>query len=87
MTKSYYETLSSENQDIVSTLPVLMQGSEGIYVKVLQTLIVVNLNFEFDIDGEYGYLTKNAVRVWQEYSGLGPTGIVDKETWSSFFAK
>lgn len=38
------------------------------------------------IDGRFGPVTTNAVRLFQQESGLPVTGIVDRTTWEAIFA-
>lgn len=84
---SYFSKLRSEDQDAVRTFPLLYKGCKGVYVKILQVLLRVNLNVELDIDGDFGNLTNDAVLAWQSYSKIDTDALVGKETWASFFAK
>ena len=84
---SYFCKLRKDDQDAVRTFPLLFKGCTGIYVKILQVLLRVNLNTDLDIDGDFGNITNEAVLAWQSYSKLDTDALVGKETWASFFAK
>lgn len=84
---SYFSKLRKDDQDAVRTFPLLFKGCTGIYVKILQVLLRVNLNTDLDIDGDFGNITHEAVLAWQSYSKLDTDALVGKETWASFFAK
>jgi peptidoglycan hydrolase-like protein with peptidoglycan-binding domain len=64
----------------------LSVGNSGDEVRVIQYYLNViayfnqNLN-NFAIDGIYGEDTANAVRVFQDFYSLAPTGTVDRPTW------
>lgn len=61
-------------------------GSTGDQVRVIQYYLNViayfnqNLN-NFAIDGIYGEDTANGVSTFQNFYGLNPTGVVDRQTW------
>ncbi len=66
---------------------VLRIGSEGTPVRLIQYYLNVIAYFGgildiFPINGIYDEVTANAVRAFQQYFGLTPTGEVDRETWN-----
>ena len=68
-------------------LPTLKKGSQGAYVKELQSL----LNYHkvnggmLTIDGIFGVLTYNAVIDFQARHNLVKDGIVGRKTWSKLY--
>lgn len=61
-------------------LPVLRQGSSGSAVRVLQQLLNFK-GFNLTVDGEFGLLTEEAVRDFQQIQDLAVDGVVDAKTW------
>lgn len=61
-------------------LPILCQGSSGSAVRVLQQLLNFK-GFTLKVDGEFGFLTEEAVRDFQYNNDLAVDGIVDTKTW------
>ena len=57
--------------------PLLKIGAKGTDVKSLQELLAIK------IDGDFGPLTENAVKTFQEGNGLEVDGIVGEKTWST----
>lgn len=66
---------------------ILDTGDEGFAVLVLQ-VILLSLSERFPnlpkvgITGKYSEETATAVTAFQEFSGLPPTGFVDRPTWN-----
>lgn len=65
----------------------LREGSKGIGVRTIQYYlnIIAYFNPELNIitlDGIYGSETANAVKQFQKYYGLNPTGIMNTQTWN-----
>ena len=65
---------------IRKTMPLLKRGSTGRYVEALQ-LILGGL----DVDGSFGWLTKQAVCAFQRENGLVSDGEVGQLTWTKIF--
>lgn len=65
----------------LAELPILKYGDKGESVKSLQTLINFRINAKLDIDGSFGPKTLNAVKAFQEYSGIAVDGSVGPMTW------
>ena len=64
-------------------LPTLKRGSEGGYVKELQTLLNCSgINVQLEEDGVFGSKTEKAVKKFQELHGLKIDGIVGAKTWT-----
>lgn len=60
-------------------MPVLRTGSKGPQVKELQTLLKEK-GYSISTDGIYGPRTENAVRLFQQKSGLNVDGITGRRT-------
>ena len=60
--------------------PTLRRGAKGETVELLQELLNVN-GIQVKIDGDFGVLTEEAVKKFQESNGLKPDGIVGPLTW------
>lgn len=67
-------------QDAV--MPVLRQGSRGVYVRYLQQKLLSKLYPAGTVDGIFGAGTVEAVRQFQQENGLAPDGIVGALTWA-----
>ena len=66
----------------------LSEGSQGDEVRLVQYLLNILAYFNGalvfpPIDGVYGPSTAQAVRTYQEFYGLSPTGVVDRATWNN----
>lgn len=66
----------------------LSEGSQGDEVRLVQYLLNILAYFNGallfpPIDGIYGPTTTEAVRTYQNFYGLSPTGVVDRATWNS----
>lgn len=57
--------------------PLLKIGAKGADVKSLQELLAIKT------DGDFGPLTENSVKTFQEGNGLKADGIVGEKTWST----
>ena len=60
--------------------PTLRRGAKGETVELLQELLNV-AGIQVAIDGDFGVLTEEAVKKFQESNGLKPDGIVGPLTW------
>ena len=60
----------------------LKHGSKNNIVGVLQALLICNKINNIYIDGDYGYLTVSAVKIYQKKTGLIVDGIVGKDTFA-----
>ena len=60
--------------------PTLRRGAKGETVELLQELLNV-AGIQVKIDGDFGVLTEEAVKKFQELNGLKPDGIVGPLTW------
>lgn len=61
---------------------VLRRGAKGGAVKWLQ-IFLNNAGARLSVDGDFGPLTENAVRAYQQAHGLMVDGIVGPQTWGS----
>ena len=70
-------------EDIVrfSDFPVLNLGSQGVPVKVVQTMLGGT------IDGDFGPKTEGRVKEYQRLNGLTVDGVVGRYTWESLIIK
>jgi N-acetylmuramoyl-L-alanine amidase len=57
--------------------PTLRRGSKGDLVRVVQTLLEVS-----PVDGDFGPVTENAVKAFQQKNGLSPDGVIGPRTWA-----
>ena len=70
------------------TMPLLMNGSTGNYVKEVQTLInKYGYTPLLDTDGSFGTKTKLGVEWFQKLQGLSVTGMVTIDTWRALRAE
>lgn len=69
--------------DTKAKTPVLMVGSEGLLVKVLQALLVCNGYQSAYVDGDFGSETKKGTMAYQRAHNLKPDGKAGKATFSS----
>lgn len=79
----YYDRFSYSDRKVIFSLPLLQQGSTGVYVRVLQVFLKFRNGFDLEVDGEFGDQTKDAVLNWQLIKNLETDGVVGRETWSS----
>lgn len=78
--RDYYAELTWDEKCEIKTFPTIKSNSKGVYVKILQDFIGV------DIDGIFGKDTESALIKYQEQKQLEPDGVCGRQTWSSFFA-
>ncbi len=64
-------------------MPILMNGSSGNAVKIVQNVLKLNGYYFGLIDGFFGTMTDVAVRSFQLSKGLPQDGIVGNKTWHS----
>lgn len=74
-------------------LPVLREGCVGEGVRNAQRLLIDrrltcggswSSVYRRELpDGDFGPVTKSAVYIFQERSGIEPTGVIDSETWTA----
>lgn len=57
-------------------LPMICRGDEGLAVEIWQCICGT------DVDGDFGYNTAQATKIWQKENGLTADGIVGKDTWT-----
>lgn len=77
--KQYYNYLTWDEKCEIKTFPTLKVGSKGVYVKVLQDFLGV------EMDGCFGPETNKALLNYQCENELEADGICGRQTWSSFF--
>ena len=59
----------------------LQKGAKGSYVKVLQALLICNGCTTGGLDGDFGTMTANAVKSYQQTHGLTVDGIAGRATF------
>lgn len=64
------------------SLPLLRQGSRGVYVRYLQQKLLSKLYAVGTVDGIFGNNTTTAVKEFQQENNLTPDGIVGSLTWA-----
>ena|SRR6476620_7042192 len=62
-------------------MPIVMKGSSGNAVKIVQNVLKINGYYFGSIDGFFGTMTDVAVRQWQISKALPQDGIVSYRTW------
>lgn len=77
-----YNKLSNLDMQAVNKFPMLKEQSKGIFVKVLQILLV-SKGYELQLTGLYDFETYQTVKKWQEKANLEVDGICGKNTWTS----
>ena len=82
-----WQALPEDDRREIDRWPLLYEGSNGVWVKVLQVFLRFIAADEVEVDGEFGPITKDAVMSWQQCMCLEVDGIVGRDTWSSFFTE
>jgi hypothetical protein len=62
------------------------ENATGLDVKRIQMRLNMIFGTDLNGDGEFGAITKEAVRAFQEQEQLPQNGVVDAETWQRLFA-
>lgn len=81
-----YDNVQASPSENTSSYPVLSKGSQGEYVKKLQTLLVSKGYNPNGVDGVFGPGCEKAVKQYQKDKGLTVDGIVGPKTWDSLLA-
>lgn len=76
------EEESEEDESEEESRPVLALGARGKFVRELQRLLV-ELEWELEVDGSFGPDTDTAVREFQEQYALDVDGVVGPQTWGA----
>lgn len=71
-----------DERTTASGYPIINRGSKGVYVLIAQDSLNTLGYFTGGLDGIFGAQTDNAVRRFQENSGLVVDGVVGKNTWN-----
>jgi hypothetical protein len=69
-----------------SPAPILKNGSQGVVVTEVQTVLKEQGLYKGGIDGVYGSQTRSAVIAFQQSRNLSPDGIVGPRTWQAMLA-
>ena len=67
--------------------PVQRQGGVGVYVCVLQDALNVAVKAQLGIDGQFGPVTHEAVKIFQGLNRLAEDGVVGCNTWQALMAQ
>lgn len=78
--REYYSELTWDEKGEIKTFPQIQVGSRGIYVKIMQYMIGVAP------DGDFDTTTRDQLLLYQKEKQLEQDGICGRQTWSSFFA-
>ena len=73
-----------ETAEVTVTLPIINYGDAGLYVKVMQTLLI-GRGYSCGIygaDGEYGMQTKIGLYEFQKASSINTDCVCDANTWT-----
>ena len=76
-----------EKEILASGKPTLRNGSGGIAVEELQTLLNQALNANLTVDGKFGPGTQAAVQQFQSSNGLTVDGVVGAQTWTALLTQ
>lgn len=71
-----------EPASLCSSYPELSRGSRGTYVLVLQDGLNYLGYYTGGVDGVFGEQTENAVRRFQQNTGLSPDAVAGRRTWA-----
>jgi len=77
--------LDDETAEDIEAHPLLKKGDSGVAVSALQSMLIER-GFpcgSTGVDGKFGNATLNAVKQFQQYSGLKVDGIVGPKTWAA----
>ena len=66
---------------------LLKLGSKGPEVKTLQRLLNAILQVRLEVDGDFGKLTQNVVKIYQDKRKLEVDGVVGNDTWTQLLKK
>lgn len=83
--KLFNTPVNVSRETIVIPTKTLRRGDMGVEVELLQKFL--NLNnpkIHLDVDGKFGNLTYNAVKLFQKNNGLRQTGIYDTAMYNKF---
>lgn len=78
--REYYSELTWDEKNEINTFPQIQVGSRGIYVKIMQDMLGLQPDGDFDTE------TRDQLLLYQKEKQLEPDGICGRQTWSSFFA-
>lgn len=78
--REYYSELTWDEKQEIKTFPMIKLGDKGIYVKILQDFLGLDMTGSLDEE------TEKSLVSYQNEKQLEPDGICGRQTWSSFFA-
>lgn len=81
--KNKTTTTTTGGEKVTVTLDTLQQGATGAQVKTLQRILYARLGEAYEVDGEFGSITKAGVIKLQKQLNLYADGIVGKNTWTA----
>lgn len=72
--------------DTAATLPALKQGMVSMAVRSMQAILSMR-GYELDVDGDFGPVTLDRVKAFQNACSLAATGVVNGKTWECLIIK
>lgn len=78
--RDYYAELTWDEKCEIKTFPLIRDGSVGVYTKIVQDFLGL------DITGQFGQSDEYSLKEYQKGKHLEVDGICGRQTWSSFFA-
>lgn len=72
--------------DTAATLPALKQGMVSMAVRSMQAILSMR-GYELDVDGDFGPVTLDRVKAFQNACSLAATGVVNGKTWEYLITK
>ena len=85
--KSWAKAGERDGATLAQYMPVIVKGSKGFYVKMLQQRLHDLGYYTGDIDGEAGNYTDKAIRAFQKAKGLVVDGSFGPKSWTALFAE
>ncbi len=81
-----YITLMNENGSFDEAFQLLKRGSKSEAVTTLQKRLIELKYLKGTADGSFGPATETAVMLFQQASGMNPSGIADEETLKAIYS-
>ena len=75
-----------EPESVTASLPVLKHGMVSMSVRAMQAILSMR-GYELDVDGDFGPVTLDRVKAFQNACSLSATGIVNGKTWECLITK
>ncbi|GAA3223317.1 N-acetylmuramoyl-L-alanine amidase [Actinocorallia longicatena] len=83
-----FMAMLTDEEDIVSQLPLLKRGATGEDVQTLRALLLARSHPEVKtVEGTFDAVVEAAVRAIQEWAGIDVDGIVGDDTWRALILR